>query len=256
MSSVHSGSAKAQSLDLLAQHQKEPSVQLRNRIAGINIGLVHRQAHALIHTSGETFDDLVQVGSMGLLKAIERFDVTKGYAFSTFAVSYIRGEIKHYLRDNSTTVRIPRRWQTLLSHSAKVIRQLHKDLHRWPSEQEIADALEIFVEEWQQVRIASSNRNLLSLDAPITKSETETSSLGELLPDARYHHFQIVQNERMQLQQALAQLEQRTREIVELVYIRDFSRKEIAKRLGLSPSTVSHKLTRGLVQLRIAMRAT
>ena len=246
---------KSQSLEILTNYHKNPSPQLRNRLVQMNIGLVRREAHRWLHSSGEGFDDLMQVGSLGLIRAIERFDVQKGYAFSSFAIPYIRGEIQHYLRDKGTVVRIPRRWQTLQNQSARAIRQLQADLNRKPSDQEVADELEITVEEWQQVRIASSNRSLLSLDAPIQENDNGISSLGDLLPDSRYRSFQLAQEDWLRLQQALSQLEQRTREVVEFVFLHDLTQKETAERLGISSVTVSRQVKKGLKHLQVIMRS-
>lgn len=245
---------KNQSLELLNAYQKDRSLELRNRLVQMNIGLVRREAHRWLHNSGETFDDLMQVGSMGLINAIERFDLQKGFAFSSFAIPYIRGEIQHYLRDKSATVRIPRRWQTLQSQAARAIRQLQEDLNRRPSDQEVAAELDISVEEWQEVRLASSNRNLLSLDAPVQAGDSGTSSLGDLLPDARYRSFQLAQEDQIRLQQALSQLEQRTRDVVEFVFLHDLTQKETAERLGISSVTVSRRVKKGLKHLQIIMR--
>ena len=246
---------KNQSLEILNAYQKNRSLQLRNRLVQLNIGLVRKEAHRWLHNSGESFDDLMQVGSLGLIRAIERFDLQKGFAFSSFAIPYIRGEIQHYLRDKGTVVRIPRRWQTLQNQSAKAIRQLQSDLNRRPSDQEVADELDISVEEWQQVRIASSNRNLLSLDAPVKKSDSGTSSLGELLPDARYRSFQLAEEDKMRLQQALSQLEKRTREVLEFVFLQDLTQKETAERLGISSVTVSRRVKKGLKHLQLIMKS-
>jgi RNA polymerase sigma-B factor len=256
MRSSSNQAIKSQSLEVLTTYQKTRSPQLRNRLVQMNIGLVRREAHRWIRSSGESFDDLMQVGSLGLIRAIERFDLQKGYAFSSFAIPYIRGEIQHYLRDKGTVVRIPRRWQTLQNQSAKAIRQLQEDLNRRPSDQEVADELEITVEEWQQVRIASSNRNLLSLDAPVKESDSSTSSLGDLLPDARYRSFQLASEDRMRLQQALSQLEKRTREVVEFVFLHDLTQKETAERLGISSVTVSRRVKKGLKHLQVIMQPT
>jgi RNA polymerase sigma-B factor len=254
MRSSSNQAIKSQSLEILTTYQKTPSPQLRNRLVQMNIGLVRREAHRWLHSSGESFDDLMQVGSLGLIRAIERFDMQKGYAFSSFAIPYIRGEIQHYLRDKGTVVRIPRRWQTLQNQSAKAIRSLQENLNRRPSDQEVADELEITVEEWQQVRIASSNRNLLSLDAPVKESDSGTSSLGDLLPDSRYRSFQLAQEDQIRLQQALAQLEKRTREVVESVFLQDLTQKETAERLGISSVTVSRRVRKGLKHLQVIMQ--
>lgn len=254
MRSSSNQALKSQSLEVLTNYQKNRSPQLRNRLVHMNIGLVRREAHRWLHSSGETFDDLMQVGSLGLIRAVERFDLQKGYAFSSFAIPYIRGEIQHYLRDKGTVVRIPRRWQALQNQSAKAIRQLQEDLNRRPSDQEVADQLEITVEEWQQVGIASSNRSLLSLDAPIKESDSSASSLGDLLPDSQYRSFQLAQEDRLRLQQALLQLEKRTREVVEFVFLQDLTQKETAERLGISSVTVSRQVKKGLKHLQVIMQ--
>ncbi len=254
MRSLSNQALKSQSLEVLTTYQKNRSPQLRNRLVHMNIGLVRREAHRWLHSSGETFDDLMQVGSLGLIRAVERFDLQKGYAFSSFAIPYIRGEIQHYLRDKGTVVRIPRRWQALQNQSAKAICQLQEDLNRRPSDQEVADQLEITVEEWQQVRIASSNRSLLSLDAPVKESDSSASSLGDLLPDSQYRSFQLAQEDRLRLQQALSQLEKRTREVVEFVFLQDLTQKETAERLGISSVTVSRRVKKGLKHLQVIMQ--
>ncbi|MEM8501812.1 MAG: RNA polymerase sigma factor SigF [Cyanobacteria bacterium P01_D01_bin.1] len=243
---------KSQSFELLSLYQKDRSLQLRNRLVQLNIGLVRQEAHRWLRHSGESFDDLMQVGSLGLINAIERFDIEKGCAFSSFAIPYIRGEIQHYLRDKGTVVRIPRKWQALQSQSKQAIRHLQSELNRKPRDCEIADRLDITVEEWQQVRIASSNRRLLSLDAPI-KEEGSTSSLGDLIPDAGYRSFQLVQEDRIRLQQALSQLERRTREVVEFVFLQDLTQKETAEKLGISSVTVSRRIRKGLQRLQLIM---
>ena len=245
---------KSQSLEILTNYQKNPSPRLRNQLVQMNIGLVRREAHRWLHSSGESFDDLMQIGSIGLIRATERFDLQKGYAFSSFAIPYIRGEIQHYLRDRGTVVRIPRRWQSLQNQSARAIRHLQEELNRRPSDQEVADELDITVEEWQQVRIASSNRNLLSLDAPVKENDSGASSLGDLLPDSRYRSFQLAQEDKIRLQQALSQLEKRTREVVEFVFLQDLTQKETAERLGISSVTVSRRVKKGLKHLQVIMQ--
>ena len=141
MLSQSTSALKGETLHALQQYQKSRSAQLRNELVQLNIGLVRREAHHWLHRSTESFEDLMQVGSLGLIRAIERFDMTKGYAFSSFAIPYIRGEIQHYLRDKGCSMRIPRRWQMLQHQSSKAIRALQLELHRQPTDTEIAAAL-------------------------------------------------------------------------------------------------------------------
>ncbi len=240
--------AQGNTLDLLQHYQQQPSLETRNQLVNLNIGLVRREAYHWLQRSTESFDDLMQVGSLGLIRAIERFDPTKGYAFSSFAIPYIRGEIQHYLRDKGCSMRIPRRWQALETQSHRVIRDLHINLGRVPNDQDIATALNISLEEWQDVKMARRNRSLLSLDAPM--QDEDYACLGDLLPDSKYRSFQLAQEDQLRLQQALQQLENRTREVLEFVFLYDLTQKETAERMGISAVTVSRRVKQGLKHMR------
>jgi RNA polymerase sigma-B factor len=244
---------KGTTAELLQRYQQTLEPALRNRLVHINIGLVRREAHRWIHHSSETFEDLMQVGSLGLIRAIERFDLSKGYAFSSFAIPYIRGEIQHYLRDRGSAMRIPRRWQSLAHQAYKTIRTLQLELNRYPTDQEIADVLEISVAEWQEVKLASRNRAPLSLDAPVVDEEHGATSLGEILADPKHRSFQLAEEDRIRLHQALQQLEKRTREVLEFVFLQDLTQRETAERLGISAVTVSRRVKQGLTRLRLLM---
>ena len=190
---------------------------------------------------------------MGLIRAIERFDMTKGHAFSSFAIPYIRGEIQHYLRDKGSPVRIPRQWLTIQRQAVWVIRDLQVKLNRFPTDLETAQALNITLDEWQEIKLACQNRSPLSLDAPVSDEDEGTASLGEMLPDSHYRSFQLAQEDQLRLQQALVQLEKRTRDVLEFVFLYDLTQKEAAERLGISAVTVSRRVKRGLQSLKQMM---
>lgn len=240
---------KTRSLELLKQYQENPTPRLRNRLVEMNMGLVRKEAHHWKNQCRETFDDLMQIGSIGLIQAVERFDVGRGLAFSSFAMPYIRGEIQHYLRDKSPTVRVPRRWYTLLHQYKKVSSSLRQDLGRTPSEAELRDAMGLTSQEWHDLMLARQSQMMMSLDAPVRHSEEDSQSLGDLVPDARYHSFQLAQEDRLRLKQAMMQLEERTRQILEFVFLHDLSQKETAKHLNISPVTVSRQVSKGVKQL-------
>ncbi len=246
-------SLKGDTADLLQQYRATGDSRLRNILVQMNLGLVRREAHRWVHQSGEAYDDLLQVGSLGLIRAIERFDLGKGYAFSSFAIPYIRGEIQHYLRDRGHAMRIPRRLQTLRQQAHSAIQDLRLELHRQPTDREVATALGITAEEWQQVKLANRNRAPLSLDAPVMEGDESFTSLGDLLPDPQYRSFQLVEEDRIRLQQSLQKLEERTREILEFVFLQDLTQKETAERLGISAVTVSRRVKQGLSHLRKLM---
>ena len=177
----------------------------------------------------------------------------KVHAFSSFAIPYIRGEIQHYLRDKGVTVRIPRRWLGLIQQSAGVSRSLREQYNRQPTDSEVATALSISFEEWQEIKLAWANRAPLSLDVPVYDGDESSASLGELVPDHDYHSFQLAQEDQLRLQQALLQLENRTRQVLEFVFLHDLTQKQVAEKLGISVVTVSRRVKKGLNSLKQLM---
>jgi RNA polymerase sigma-B factor len=242
-------SVKCESLELLQAYRENPNVRLRNELVRRNIGLVRKVAHQVSRRCAEPYEDLVQVGCMGLIRAVERFDVGRGHSFSSFAVPYIRGEMQHYLRDRSSLVRIPRRLQELARKGRKVGQEATQDLGHTPAERDLSEMLDITLEEWRQVKLARSNRIPLSLDAPVNAQEDAAFCLGDLLPDHSYQSFTLAEEDRMRIQQALTHLETSTREIIEFVFFHDLTQTETARRLGLSPMTVSRRITKGLREM-------
>jgi RNA polymerase sigma-B factor len=238
---------------LLREYQKDHSAEVRNQIVQLNFGLVRKEAHYWINQCQESYDDLLQVGCLGLIRAIERFEITKGHAFSSFAMPYIRGEIQHYLRDKGVTVRIPRRWLALQQQAVGVSRTLREKHNRQPHDSEIAEALEVSVEEWQEIKLAWINRAPLSLDTPVQDNDEGSASLGELVPDHHYRSFQLAQEDQIRLQQALLQLEKRTRDVLEFVFLHDLTQKQVAERLGISVVTVSRQVKKGLDSMKKLM---
>jgi RNA polymerase sigma-B factor len=240
---------KFDDLELLQAYRTKPTVAVRNRLVQQNIGLVRKVAHQVSRHCAEPFENLVQVGSMGLIRAVERFDVGRGHSFSSFAVPYIRGEMQHYLRDRSSSVRIPRRFQELARKGRRVSQELGEALGHLPTEYEVADALGISAEEWYNVRLSEVKRMLLSLDTPVSSQDDATFSLGDILPDFKYHSFQLAEEDRLRLRQALYELESPTREILDYVFFQNLTQTETARRMGMSPMTVSRKIKSGLRQL-------
>jgi len=245
---------KTTTLELLKQYRQAPSAYLRDRIVRLNIGLIKKEVAFWADRHSELYDDLLQVGALGLIGAIDRFELNRGYAFSSFAVRYIRGEIQHYLRDKSALVRIPRRWMDLQQQSVRVMQKLRNTLQREPSAREVANALGITLSEWQEVKLACQNRAPLSLDAPIRSEEEDSASIGDLVADPK-SNLQLQQDDNFRLQQALALLEQRTREIVEFVFIEDMPQRDVAKMLGVSAVTISRQIKKGLSTLRCVLEA-
>ncbi|MBE9127665.1 MULTISPECIES: RNA polymerase sigma factor SigF [unclassified Coleofasciculus] len=244
---------KLESLRLLQEYQQSESAEIRNRLVHLNFGLVRKEAHHWVNQCTESYEDLLQVGCIGLIRAVERFDPTKGSAFSSFAIPYIRGEIQHYLRDRGCSVRMPRRWLAVQQQSGRVIQELREKLNRQPTEVEVATALDISLGEWQEVKLARQNREPLSLDTPVGDAEEGMTSLGDLVPDPRYRSFQLAQEDQIRLQQGLVHLEKRTRDVLEFVFLHDLTQKEVAELLNISVVTVSRRVKKGLESLKTLM---
>ncbi|MEG3440208.1 RNA polymerase sigma factor SigF [Pannus brasiliensis CCIBt3594] len=244
---------KLETLALFQEYRKTGQTKPRDRIMELNLGLVRKEAHHWVNQCSESYEDLLQVGCIGLIRAIERFDGTKGNAFSSFAIPYIRGEIQHYLRDKGHTVRIPRRWLDLGRQATNLRREFQASYHRQPTDAEIADGLSISIEEWQDVKLALQNREPLSLDVAVSGEEESGICLGDLVPDPHYRSFQLSQDDRLRLQQALAELEERTRNILEFVFLKDLTQRETAEQLGISVVTVSRRVKKGLEILKETM---
>lgn len=242
-------SVRSRGMELLIAYHQNPSVRLRNQLVQLNAGLVRKIAHRVSHQCAEPYEDLEQIGYLGLIRAIERFNPAQGCAFSSFAVPYIRGEMLHFLRDRSSTVKIPRRWQQLNKAGQKAREELAEAFGRQPTDEEIATKLGVSLNEWRESKMATKNRLPLSLDATISQQIDSPMTLGDTLPDTRYQALQNLEEDRQQLQKALNQLEEKTRQAIEFVFIKDLSRKEVAEQIGVSPMTVTRRLHRGIEQM-------
>ncbi|NET36638.1 MAG: RNA polymerase sigma factor SigF [Cyanothece sp. SIO1E1] len=246
---TQSSSLRSRGMELLMAYQHNPSVKIRNQLVRLNAGLVRKIAHRVSHQCAEPYEDLEQIGYLGLIRAVERFNPSQGCAFSSFAVPYIRGEMLHFLRDRGSAVKIPRRWQDLQKEGQKAQAELTRIFNRQPTDDEIAQHLNVAVSEWREIKLAIKNRSPLSLDATVCHQTDSPITLGDTLPDAHYQAFQRLEEDRQQLQRALNQLEEKTRSVIEFVFFNGLSRKEVAERIGVSPMTVTRRIQRGVEQM-------
>jgi RNA polymerase sigma-B factor len=193
---------------------------------------------------GEPLDDLIQVGTIGLIKAIDRFEISKGFEFSTFATPTIVGEIKRHFRDKTWAVRVPRRLQELGASVTKATTELTQKLDRSPTPKEIAKHLGITVDEVAEALESNAAYSTVSLDVT---SDTSTSigekfgSLDEALEGVEY---------RESLKPLLAQLDDREKRILQMRFFDNLSQSQIATELGISQMHVSRILNKVLNHLR------
>jgi RNA polymerase sigma-B factor len=193
---------------------------------------------------GEPLDDLIQVGTIGLIKAIDRFEIARGFEFSTFATPTIVGEIKRHFRDKTWAIRVPRRLQELGAAVSKANTELTQKLDRSPTTKEIAKHLGVSVDDVAEALEANSAYSTISLDTASAVAPTIGDSVGSLddaLEGVEY---------RESLKPLLEKLDDREKRILQLRFFDNLSQSQIATDLGISQMHVSRILNKVLIHLR------
>lgn len=227
---------------------------VRNTLIELNLSLVRYAARRFRNRSVE-MEDVVQVGTIGLIKAIDRFDLTREVEFTTFAVPYIVGEIKRFFRDTSWAVHVPRRLQELRIDLAKANEELFQRLDRSPTTTELAEHLNLSEEEVLDGLVASNGYSTSSLDAPAdaetgtTRVTTYADRIGEVDPA-----MEVVENLHA-LKPLMEQLGERDRRILQMRFGEEMTQSEIGAELGVSQMHVSRLLTKALTRLRRGLLA-
>jgi RNA polymerase sigma-B factor len=223
---------------------RDPAI--RDQLIEAHLGLAEYLARRFANR-GEPLDDLVQVASLGLVKAVERFDPGRGLEFTTFATPTIVGELKRHFRDKGWAVRVPRRVQELHLRVTRVIDDLATELGRSPTVQEIAHRAGTTEDEVAEAVDAGSAYRSASLDAgrgDDDESPGLIGQLGDIDPElARAER-------RAALGPLISGLPEREQVMLYLRFYEGMTQSEIAKRLGISQMHVSRLLSRSLQQLR------
>jgi RNA polymerase sigma-B factor len=218
---------------------------LRATLIEAHLGLAEYLARRFSNR-GEPLDDLVQVASTGLIKAVDRFEPERGLEFSTYATHTIVGELKRHFRDKGWAIRVPRRMQELHLRLTSLVSSLNQDLGRSPTVAEIAQAAGVSEEEVLEAMEAGQAYRFTSLDAPSPGEDSGTlaGNLGdedEKMVDVEH---------RVALSPLIAKLPPRQQTILHLRFFEGLTQSEIATQLGISQMHVSRLLARSLAQLR------
>ena len=197
--------------------------------------------------ASESFDDLLQVASLGLVNAIDRFDPSRGTPFTAFASPTILGELKRHFRDRVWTVRVPRGLHDRMAEVEKAITELTVQLQRSPSVPEIAGRMEIDPAEVLEVLEANHNRRPLSLDRPVG-GEDDESPASEWVGDED-SGYELIED-KLALEGVLPHLDERERLVLQLRFVEDMTQSQIAEKIGHSQMHVSRILRRTLERIR------
>ncbi|MER5728340.1 SigB/SigF/SigG family RNA polymerase sigma factor [Streptomyces sp. NPDC002138] len=231
----------------------------RNTLIEMNISLVNfaaRRFRARASSSGIDLEDLLQVGTIGLIKAIDRFDPDREVEFSTLALPYITGEMKRYFRDTTWAVHVPRRLQELRIELAKSQEDLNDIFGRAPTVKELAEHLELSEEQVIEGLVAANGYTSGSLEEPASRGSRPDAqprsladSVGDVDPEMElFEDFHT-------LAPLLKDLAPRDRRILQMRFGQEMTQSEMGAELGISQMQVSRLLTRILTQLRAGMLA-
>jgi len=209
-----------------------------------------RQLARRYQRGGEQLDDLVQVASLGLLKAIDRFDPARETAFSSFAVPTILGELKRHFRDKGWSVRVPRDLQELAVKVEKVGEEMGRELGRAPTPTELAERTGTTLEQVLEAREASAAYRAVSLDRPRTDEDEEGESYADAVgaEDPGYR----VAEDAATIERLMRVLSDREREVLRLRFEEDLTQSEIGDRVGVSQMHVSRLIRQSVARLREA----
>ena len=231
---------------LFQRYKANRDPELRRVLAERFLPLVRSLARRYAH-GPEPMDDLVQVGSIGLLNAIDRFDPDSGTAFSSFAVPTILGEIKRHFRDRTWNVRVPRSLQELAVRIRAAETELETTLGRSPTATELAAKLGTDVEQLLSAREVAAGQYAVSLDATIGGDDADGQTLADRFHmteagfgavDDTFAHSELMQH-----------LDARTREILRLRFEQELTQAEIGERIGLSQMHVSRLIRTALLRM-------
>lgn len=225
----------------------------RAELVELYMPLARRMASRYAGVS-EPYDDLLQVASLGLLNAVDRFDASRGTPFAGFAKPTILGELKRYFRDKVWTVRVPRSVHDRMGEVEKATEKLTLEHGRPPSVEQLAEEVGIEAAEVLEVLEAQHNRRPLSLDAPPVGEDPEDASGSEWVGRADGNYDLI--EDRIAMESVLPVLGEREREVLRLRFAEELPQTEIALRIGCSQMHISRLLRRSLDKLRGAAEET
>ncbi|MFI6464103.1 RNA polymerase sigma factor SigF [Streptomyces sp. NPDC050538] len=227
----------------------------RNTLIEMNLSLVAFAARRFRNRGSGDMEDVIQVGTIGLIKAIDRFDLTREVEFTSFAIPYILGEIKRFFRDTTWAVHVPRRLQELRVDLAKSKETLGTELGRTPTVKELAAHLELTEDEVMEGLVAANGYVAGSIDTPSGDDESDSApkyadTMGD--DDPALELFEDLHT----LGPLLQQLDERERTIIEMRFGQELTQAEIGRVLNLSQMHISRLLNRTLAKLRTGLLPT
>jgi RNA polymerase sigma-B factor len=235
--------------ELFIRYHRDGDAQARDQLVERFLPLA-RQLARRYQRAGEPLDDLLQVASLGLIKAIDRFDPDREIAFSSYAVPTILGEIKRYFRDRTWAVRVPRDLQELTLKVDRAVGELAEQLRRQPSVAEIGIAVDADQEEVLEAMQAGSAYRAVSFDAPRPGGDEDVTTLGDSV-GVDEDGFDRAE-ERATIERLMSTVTPREREVLRMRFEQDMTQAEIGAVIGVSQMQVSRVIRQAIARLRAA----
>jgi len=227
--------------------------QLQRLIVLIYMPTVKKIAYSIARRSTDPVEDIIQVGSIGLIKAIDSYDANKNDNFKYYATPYITGEIKHYLRDYSSMVKAPRAIKEISYRISKITEQLTSENGTPPTDRELAEALQITENKVQEYKNIERRVTVTSSDAPCDESDNSTS-LIEQVKDEKQEFKQEIFEDKLLLDSVIKELDNIEQDLVQLYFYEELNSQEISLRLNISQKQVSLKLQLALEKMIKALK--
>jgi RNA polymerase sigma-B factor len=237
---------------LLRRYHEEGNLQAREQLIEQYMSLVRSLARRYSYR-GEQLEDLVQIGAIGLIKAIDRFDLDRGVELTTYATPNIIGEIKRHFRDKGWSVRVPRGLQELNVQLSRIIEQLTVELGRSPTIRELAEAAGVTEEE--VLEALESSRAYSSLSLSSGGGMDDDDDLDPLESIGTEEHMYEVSEDRAVLEPGWRVLDDRERKILHLRFFKGLTQSQIAQQVGISQMHVSRLIRRSLEKIREEINA-
>lgn len=247
--SIESQDAKA----WLEQFQQAQDPATKKKLKGLIVmaymPLVKKISRGLARRSSDPVEDITQVGSLGLIKAIDLYSSTHGTSFKTYATYLITGEIRHYIRDKVSTIRAPREIKELSYRVHKLVTELTEKLGEPPTDEQIAKELQVPQEKIKEAIHLERRTMAISLNNGSNDDKEDDNYFEDKIADQKRQDPEVSLENRIILEEALAKLDDESKKLITLSFFEELNQREISEALGISQMQVSRKIKKALQKL-------
>ncbi|MCD8024963.1 MAG: sigma-70 family RNA polymerase sigma factor [Candidatus Gastranaerophilales bacterium] len=238
----------------LIEYRKTDDPEMKKKLRGLLVmaylPLVTKVARSFARRSSDPVEDIVQVGSIGLLKAMDLYSPQKNTGFKTYATYLITGEIRHYLRDKTSMIRAPREIRELSYRVHKITLELTQKYGSTPTDEQLAQALQMPQKKIEEVINLDRRTSTVSYDQMAAiEADAKNDSLVEKIPDESIYSNEEVFENKIILEEAINSLALDSRNIIRMCFYEGLNQREISEKLNMSQMQVSRKMKKALLNL-------